>query len=164
LSLFNNDGTLYQTHAVVSTTITLNNLPVNFVHKWQVKAENAVGEMNSGIWSATTPGESVVNFVSSILGADFSFDNDHVLVTVKDEEGDVMSFDVFSSDTKEFTGVVTHFENEEVTDVNLDSDLNTKQFYVENLGLVLGEIFWLKIMLRDEVGNQSVLITFYIKN
>jgi len=152
LTIFNKDGTVYGTNTTSSTAKTIGDLPKSKAFTWQVSAKNNSGESVSAKWSASTPGEAIVNYIPTIA-VEFDIASDTVILLANDTDGDSLTYDFYSSTDNNFT-------IEERVIVNKSITINQEEI-ISNIGFAIGQILWVKVVVRDINNNESATIKSY---
>jgi len=152
LTVFNKDGTVYATNPTSSTTKTISNLTKSKALTWQVTAKNNSGESVSSKWSASTPGEAIVNYIPTVT-VEFDIAADTVKLVANDADGDSLTYDFYSSSDNDFTVDERLITNEAIT-------INQGEV-ISNIGFVVGQTLWVKVVVRDLNNNESATIKSY---
>ena len=152
LTIFNKDNTVYDTNTTSLTTKTIGNLPKSKSFTWQVTAKNNSGESVSPKWSASTPGEAIVNYIPTIA-IEFDIAADSVTLMANDVDGDSLTYDFYSSSDNNFTIDERVITNEAIT-------INQSEV-ISNIGFVTGQTLWVKVVVRDVNNNESATIKSY---
>ena len=150
------NNTLYEkTISSTSIDVPVSNLPDNTAYTWSVIAINKGKETSANsIFSASTPGLGIVNFIPSILSFDPQGSNNKIAVKVSDAENETMTYS-FWFDKNEIT------INGVINDLKIDTDDNTREFDIENVSFISGETYHLKISIKDLSGNVSTFSKYY---
>jgi len=152
LTLFNKDNTVYDTNTISSTTKTIGDLAKSKAITWQVTAKNNSGESVSPKWSASTPGEAIVNYIPTIA-VEFDIAADTVKLVANDTDGDSLTYDFYSSSDDNFTDDEREILNEVIT-IN-------QSVVISNIGFATGQTLWVKVVVRDVNNNESTTIKSY---
>ncbi len=152
LTIFNKDGTVYGTNTTSSTTKTIGDLPKSKAFTWQISAKNNSGESVSAKWSASTPGEAIINYIPTIA-IEFNIASDTVTLLANDADGDSLTYDFYSSTDDNFTIEERVIVNEFIT-INISE-------VISNIGFATGQTLWVKVVVRDLKNNESATIKSY---
>jgi len=155
LTLFNNDGSVYNTSTTTQTTKTISNLPKSKAITWQVIAKNAVGETVSSKWSASTPGEAIVNYIPTVT-VTMDVLADAVDLVANDADGDALTYDFYVSTDNVFTDSEKNIINQTIA-------INQTET-ISNVSFIMGEELWVKVTIKDSNGNESTTIKSYDGN
>jgi len=138
----------------IENNITVVDLPKSTAITWFVTAINSDGEFRTNIWSASTPGEPVSNFVPAILEINIDKLNDTIYLKVKDAENEEMTYTLLLSDTNVFSNENIVYKSIVIVDDSEDDDVDSREFYIKNIGFRQGENNWIKIIIQDTHGNK----------
>lgn len=152
LTLFNNDGSVYNTSTTTETTKTISDLPKSKAITWQVIAKNTAGETMSSKWSASTPGEAIVNYIPTIT-VTIDIINDSAKIVASDADGDTLTYDFYISTDNVFTDSERYITNQAIA-------INQTEI-ISNVGFLMGEELWMMSTIKDSNGNESTTIKSY---
>lgn len=124
-------------------------LPRNFEFTWNVTAENNTGKNTSTSFSAKTPG-SLKNTLPSINKIDLNKEKNTIQLTFQDLDGDALFFDAITANNPHFNDATEYANNTEVNDAK--GKFTEHQVTLKKV--VWSSPFWLRIRLRDQLGNQ----------
>ncbi|MCV6629513.1 MAG: hypothetical protein OIF50_06605 [Flavobacteriaceae bacterium] len=146
----------YPKTGISGTSYTDNNLPTSTAIAWYVVAKNSDGFKESNTYSASTPGDSQVNYLPVAASVVFSYENDNVTIVATDAEKEDISYVLETAPSSNFSTNI-----QELSSGNVSSGSTIVQ---ANLGLISGQTYWLRISLIDTHGNQSRTVQSYTPN
>lgn len=151
IEIFNATGEMIfnQTTLNTSLEVTLNK---NLSFSWNVKSINEVGESNSNSFVATTPGESIPNRIPFIHSIVLDKENNLIQVLVQDHEDDALIFDAYIAENNTFSNMTTIAKDRAVE----KTQNNSQRHEIILKDIQWTPVFWFKIILKDQLGNQIV--------
>ncbi len=124
-------------------------IPRNFEFTWNVTAHNKAGKNTSISFRAKTP-ESIKNNLPSINKIDINKEKNTIQLTFQDLDGDALFFDAITANNPDFNDATEYANNTEVHDAKgmfIEHQVTLKK-------VIWSSPFWLRIRLRDQLGNQ----------
>lgn len=151
IEIFNAIGELIFSQTTQNTFLEVSlNKTLSF--SWNVKSINEAGESSSNSFVGSTPGESIPNRIPYIHSIELDVENNLIRILVQDQEDDALSFDAYIAENSTFSNMTTIAKDRAVEKTQNNSQRH--EIILENIQWTA--VFWFKIILKDQLGNQVV--------